>query len=328
MSGFIAWQGPSPVTGDPLVLVLTGPSLNTKTGPMYQAWLLLRDTTPFEAIKTGADEAICGACVHRGKAQTKFQSGTENVPKHSAGTRNIRLNDISSSRRTCYVSMFNGPIHIWRKLAEYPVLSVGEAARRLDGEHVRVTAYGDPAFVPYEHWRSLLRFTAGHVGYTHQWRTCDLRFRSMLMASVESEREANEAHRQGWRTFRARAASEPIRADEFQCPASDEGGHRSTCVRCRLCRGTSSPAKSVSILLHGRGAAPRLGQCDKYGALRQDIHTKGHGDLRLTPAERGRVMLALRIFYLRRKAAAVPRSKRISDGLYRFWLDTMREVRQ
>jgi hypothetical protein len=39
---------------------------------------------------------------------------------------------------------------------------------------------------------------------------------------------------------------------EFACPASDEMGHRTTCERCQLCRGTSSPARSVAIVVHGK----------------------------------------------------------------------------
>jgi hypothetical protein len=45
------------------------------------------------------------------------------------------------------------------------------------------------------------------------------------------------------------------RCAEFGCPASDEAHHRTTCAQCRLCRGTSSPARSVSIIAHGHNGA-------------------------------------------------------------------------
>jgi hypothetical protein len=296
MSGFIAWQGPSPMTGDPTVLVLTGRSMNEKTGPMYQAWLLLRDVSPFEGLKSGTDRAICGDCVHR-----------------------------SGKRRTCYVSMFNGPIKIWRGMQDgrYPIVDPSEGGRRLAGEHVRATAYGDPAFVPFDVWAAILSRAAGWAGYTHQWRSCDTRFRSLLMASVDSPSEAIEARGRGWRTFRARPSWMPLEHGEFQCPASEEGGHRSTCIRCQLCRGTSSPAKSVSIFLHGKGAAPRIGPRARYNGLRSELAEKGHSDMRLSVGERQRVVLALRHYYLRHKQDVTLRTKSIGDGLYRFWIDTM-----
>lgn len=291
MNAFVAWQGLSPVDGAPLVLILTGRSANTKTGPMYQAWLLLRDMSPFDGLKTGADRALCGDCVHR-----------------------------SGESRTCYVSMFNGPIHIWRKfiLGFYPTLTPAAAACELRGQAVRITAYGDPAFVPFEFWQQLLAEAAGWVGYTHQWRTCDPRFRSLLMASVERVDEAREAQARGWRTFRARPATSPLEATEFQCPASDEAGHRTTCLKCQLCRGTSSPAKSVSIQLHGRTAAPRLGPRVKYDGLREELQRTGVAEYTCSPAERSRVMLALNQFYRRRQQPVSVRSKQLGNGLYRF----------
>lgn len=302
MAGFRAWEGPSPLTGAPTTLVITPRSHNTKTGPMAQAWLLLRDVEPFEALKTGGDRAICGDCVHR-----------------------------AGETRTCYVSLFHGPVQIWRtlKAGRYPLLTGQSAAAALAGEQLRVTAYGDPAFVPFEVWRTLLSRTAGSVGYTHQWQTCDLRFRSLLMASVETEREVKRAHALGWRTFRARSNNQALLSSEFQCPASDEGGHRSTCAKCQLCRGTSSPAKSVSILLHGKGAAARTGTArSRYDDIRSDIAATGEARLRLTPEARGRVLLALRQYYIRHKHDVTVRSKRIADGMYRVWVDALKAERQ
>lgn len=298
MSAFIAWEGPSPVTGEPMVLILTGLSNNTKTGPMYQAWLLLRNMTPFEGLKSGADRGICGDCVHR-----------------------------SGPRRTCYVSMFNGPIRVWRKFIEgfYPTLSVAQASDVLAGQSLRITAYGDPAFVPFEVWDGLLAKASGWAGYTHQWRTCDPRFRALLMASVETLEEMAEAQARGWRTFRARPLDAPLAAGEFACPASDESGHRATCLTCQLCRGTSSPARSVSILLHGKGAAPLpraglLGRRGRYDALRTEIANAGSGVFHGGPADAYRARLALSQFYRRRRASVKIRGKRIADGLVRFWL--------
>lgn len=297
--GFRAWEGPSPVDGAPLVLVITPRSHNTKTGPMAQAWLLLRDVEPFEALRTGADRAICGDCVHRG----------------------------IDGRRTCYVSMYHGPRAIWRTLQadRYPLRTFEQASLSLDGEQLRITAYGDPAFVPFEVWRQLLARASGWAGYTHQWRTCDARFQSLLMASVESAQEQAVAYRLGWRTFRARETGGPLLPGEFQCPASDEAGHRTTCAKCQLCRGLSSPAKSVSLQLHGRSAAPHVGLTrSRYDDVRAQIQSTGEAKLRLTPEARGRVLLALRQYYLRKKHTVRVRSKSFGDGIVRVWVEALR----
>jgi hypothetical protein len=288
---FIAWEGPSPVTGEPIVLIVTGPSMNAKTGPMYQAWLLVRNQTPFDALKSGSDRAICGDCVHR-----------------------------AGPRRTCYVSMFNGPIHIWRKFLEgfYPRLTPEQSAEAMRGQSLRLTAYGDPAFVPFEIWQALLSQASGWAGYTHQWRTCDPRLRALCMASVETLEELQLAQAAGWRTFRARPFTAPLVAGEFQCPASDEGGHRSTCARCQLCRGTSSPAKSVSILLHGKSAAPRTGVRSRYDQLRDDLATAGVSELVLGPGDRERARLALNQYYRRRQLPVAFTTKHLGAGRYRF----------
>src|SRR4029077_13629898 len=119
-----------------------------------------------------------------------------------------------------------------------------------EGRHLRLGAYGDPGAVPFELWRMLLATTAGWVAYTHSWRVCDPRLKTIAMASVDNETEFHLAHLAGWRTFRVRRAEEelcrvgPTKVPlEFVCPASDEAGHRTTCQACQLCRGTASPAR-------------------------------------------------------------------------------------
>jgi len=82
------------------------------------------------------------------------------------------------------------------------------------------------------------------------------------------EHEFIVAHLAGWRTFRVRLSSDPLLVIsprrgsnrvplEFVCPASDEAEHRATCQQCQLCRGTSSPARSVTILAHGKPSTLR-----------------------------------------------------------------------
>jgi hypothetical protein len=106
-------------------------------------------------------------------------------------------------------------------------------------------------------WEGLLAASGEPwTGYTHQWQTTPAGFKSLLMASVDSEWEMARAHAAGWRTFRVRDSVAPLdRSQEISCPASAEMGHRVTCADCSLCQGTASGAKSIAILPHGTSAS-------------------------------------------------------------------------
>jgi hypothetical protein len=224
--GFVVYDGPSRLDGAPIFAAVTLESGNEKTGNIAQAWILRSDVAPNDAVRDGRDRSICGDCVHR--------SGT-------------------AYERSCYVIVWLAPLNVFKGYAAgaYPYDAAG-AAVALAGEQLRVSAYGDPAAVPFDIWRALLAHVAGFTFYTHQWRTCDQRFRSVAMASVESEREAEYAHTLGWRTFRTRLVDEPLRSDEIVCPASEEAGHLVTCEACGLCRGAArGSARSVAIVAHG-----------------------------------------------------------------------------
>src|SRR5512145_2281288 len=65
--GLVLYEGPSRITGEPIVVILTGlvrPSKNQKTGPMLQCWILRRDMNPIKAGERGKATltAICGVC--------------------------------------------------------------------------------------------------------------------------------------------------------------------------------------------------------------------------------------------------------------------------
>ncbi len=248
--GAVFYRGPSLLTGDPIVGIVTGlrgGSANAKTGPMAQAWILRADLSPSEAVRENVDDAICGSCALRGRG------GVD---------------------RKCYVTPWLGPHNVWKRFVAGDYLEAGwlDVHALLEGRHVRLGAYGDPGAVPFEVWRALLLKTAGWVGYTHVWRVCDPRLKAIVMASVDSEHEFFVAHLAGWRTFRVRLDADPLLVYEsksyssrksnpvpleFVCPASDEAGHRSTCERCQLCRGQASPARSVAILAHGKPSTLR-----------------------------------------------------------------------
>jgi hypothetical protein len=228
LPGLELWRGPSVIDGSEVAAIVTFVSANAKTGPMAQAWVLCADTAPNDATHTGQDRAVCGDCA--------FRDGT-------AG-------------RSCYVATWLGPLNVWKawQAGDYPVVSEARA-HELIADKLRLSAYGDPAAVPFEAWYPAIA-RADVIGYTHLWRTCDPRFRRICMASVETPEQHAEARAAGWRTYRARLEDEPLLPGEIVCPASHEAGQRVTCAQCMLCRGARSgdAVKSIAILVHGTRA--------------------------------------------------------------------------
>jgi hypothetical protein len=234
--GVAFYRGPSLLTGDPIVGLISGlahGSANTKTGPMAQAWILRTDVPPMDAKRQNTDDAICGDCKLRG--------------------RNGRDSG-------CYVVPWQGPYNVWNawRQQRYPDVLWPQLRDAMSNRTVRLGAYGDPAAIPFEVWQTVLETAEGWIGYTHAWRHCDPRFKRIVMASVDSENEFISAGLCGWRTFRIlRPGDAMVARGEFNCPASDEMGHRTTCRECLLCRGTSSPARSVAIRVHGKPSSQR-----------------------------------------------------------------------
>ena len=246
-NGHILYRGPSALDGSPIVAIVTGTatrSANAKTGDMLQTWILREDVAPHVAIKTGEDVSICGNCPHRGEHD---------------GTRWTKT-------RTCYVQTHNAPLSVWKAYhrGNYPLAR--SQADRVDigeGFAVRVGSYGDPYAVPFSVWQALLSRAKRWTGYTHQWaeifhhsREASDIWSSYLMASADDESERQLADRYGWRTFRVMPTGATFdQRAEVLCPASAEGGHRSSCATCTLCNGvTSKSRKSVAIYVHGTGA--------------------------------------------------------------------------
>src|SRR5665213_63590 len=93
-SGVIFYRGPSMLDGAPIVAIATGlrdRSANVKTGALVQTWILRDDMSPLDAARTGADSSICGACPHRG-----------------------RVVDGRNVDRSCYVTLFQAPLNVWK----------------------------------------------------------------------------------------------------------------------------------------------------------------------------------------------------------------------
>jgi len=220
--GIIIYEGPSCLNGDDIVCIINGfrKSQNRKTSFMLQSWIIVKNKHPVIAHQKNADIAICGDCKHR-------------------------------TWGTCYVIIGQAPFQIYNayKRGSYEYLQDRHISYLKD-KHLRIGSYGDPVAVPFSIWQNLLKLVGAYTGYTHQWKSCDDRFKSVVMASVESENEYIKAKQLGWRTFRCLTNRETYQKNEHTCPASIND--KINCNICLKCSGKSvNIKKDIAIVMHG-----------------------------------------------------------------------------
>ena len=242
----IIYRGPSLIDGKPIIAIAVFPKgkANSKTGAMLQTYILADNGfDPMHNNKTGEDYSICGNCPHKG-------TPADDPAKKLA------------TNRVCYVNLMHGPGQVYKafKRGKYSEAQTPDDISSIGvGRMVRLGSYGDPLAVPKQVWDALTSEAKGWTGYTHQQgvQGADnkgvLQGASYLMLSADSKEQAQQAWKQGKRTFRiipikpsAKDALDP--KHEVICP-SDKGIQ---CVDCRLCKG-GSKGKSVAIVAHGIG---------------------------------------------------------------------------
>lgn len=240
----LVWRGVSQLDGvTPLVVLATfdtrdgdHSSANTKTGGMVQTYILRDDIAPLDALKSGADTAICGVCPHKSIA--------------------------AGGSGACYVNVGQAPRSTWlayvrrnRATGTRPDDTRALDLEALRGRKIRFGTYGDPAAVPFEVWESLASVARAVTGYTHQWRAADPRFARFCMASADSVAEGVIARHKGYRNFIVRAAGSAKPAGAVVCPASAEAGRKTVCASCLQCGGTDSGRRAdITIEAHGSTA--------------------------------------------------------------------------
>ena len=220
----IIFEGKSRLTGEPVAVIATGvvnPSRNPKTGPVIQTYILGAETHPVEALRSGADAAICGDCRFR--------------PSIEGG---------------CYVSVAFAPARIWRtyKAGGYERARPADVGR---GRMVRIGSYGDPGAIPTRVWRELISESIGHTGYSHLWRRRPS-LRGICMASCDDLADLADAQRRGWRAYVVLPKGADLPRGAARCPASAEAGHATQCVHCMACDGAQAKRhhRSIAIEVH------------------------------------------------------------------------------
>jgi hypothetical protein len=239
--GYIAYEGPSELDGAPIVVIINkihSASKNDKTGDLVQSFIIRSDIAPVEALKTGDDASICGDCEHR------------------------PINAKKTGAAPCYVNVGRSVRAVYEayKRGRYERVSLHELALKLAGKKLRIGTYGDGAAAPVSVWQALTTYTAGHVGYTHQWNRAGFNhaaWSQLAMASADTIEQAQTAHDLGYRTFRVSIGVNK-RAGEISCPASAEAGKKATCTDCMLCGGTTKLAKNIVIADHALGHSRRV----------------------------------------------------------------------
>lgn len=231
--GIVVYDGPSLLDGERIIAVASNVfgnvTDNTKIGNMVPIWIMRKDISPTLAPYLDLDKSVCGDCKHR---------------------------DFGS----CYVNLGHGPYNAHKAFHRnrYETLNA-DNVKAFDGKMIRIGAYGDPAAVPIEVWDTICGSASGWTGYTHQWKKDKTGLDYYCMASADNEKEYHKAQSMGWRIFRTRLDDEPVLDGEVVCPASHEGGQKTTCGACGLCSGLSrgKQLKSAAIIVHGSTGRPQ-----------------------------------------------------------------------
>lgn len=234
----VAWEGPSRINGEPVVVLLTGltrAGQNRKTGAMLATYILVAKDRPLTALMNGNDRAVCGSCPLRPD------------PKRLPEGRIVR---------SCYVNLGRAPNNMYTayRAGVYRRVTLGELPELCRDHLVRIGSYGDPAAVPFELWTAILQHAKGWTGYTHDWAHKRAQaLKTICQASVDTDAAEAKARALGWYTFRVRPAKDTTTGpDQMLCPASAEAGKVTTCSSCLACSGTGR-GKHVTIAAHGPG---------------------------------------------------------------------------
>lgn len=235
MPSHVVWRGPSAFNGEPIMAIAVTNSTNSKTGPMINVHIVRADMSPVEAMRTGADDAICWTCPLRGTLQP----------------------DGSRKDRGCYVVYAQGPQSAWKANVDSPTLTADEVLALFHDADVRLGAYGEPTALPIDVVRNMLAPARMWTCYTHRWEdfAADPRdgWRLISMASVDTLEEQERAQSMGWRTYRY-GSIDSRSPHEIVCPNETRGVQ---CIDCGLCDGRSPRREGVKHILvtpHGAGA--------------------------------------------------------------------------
>jgi hypothetical protein len=217
-NGVIFYKGKSEITGESIVGVATGlkiPSRNAKTGDVIQTFILRSDLNPLFAVLQDKDKAICGNC------PLKY-----------------------TNSNLCYVNVSKSVSHVYNcfKRNNYAYTDVLNTVKS-----IRLGSYGDPTAIPIKIWQKILK-NKSFVGYTHNWKFCNPKWRNYLLASIESPKLIAVLNNLGWYTARIIKDKSELTESEILCPAQATN-NLIKCENCLLCNPHNK--QNVCFLVHG-----------------------------------------------------------------------------
>lgn len=203
---------------------------NTKTGSLIQNYLIPQEwIDSIEKISGLSDKSVCFDCPHsKDLAKTCYVRKGQSEMGLSSKVRSLRKLGL-------------------KNIPEYGPEIEAKLLKAVEGRGVRFGSYGEPILLGAELVSKITRKAKFWTGYTHQWHKNNWA-KDYFMASVESVTISDLAQKSGFRTFFVGQPNDP--KNYVTCPASKEAGNLTTCDKCKLCMGTQSKAKSVSILPH------------------------------------------------------------------------------
>lgn len=207
------------LNGEPVLANFQVGTANSKTGDGVQIFLI-----PWRWIETGEigdDAANCGDCPFAGGNGCYVRKGTANWGLHSK----VR----SLARRYKFGRLF--------------INEAEDVIGICRGKYVRFGAYGEAVLLGESLVRKIVAVCDGWTGYTHQIKRYPWASEFFM---VSSER----AYQGVGREFLVIDRDQPAPDKGIMCPASKEAGHKLTCRKCLLCRGTSTGAKNIFIYQH------------------------------------------------------------------------------
>ena len=203
-------------------VIATSKSTNSKIGDMLQIWIVPRSETVTESRRNGNDSRLqCKGCP-------------------------------LASNRGCYVgSYYVDAIQKAAWAGKKPkAKSKADVVNLVRGRFVRFGAYGNPSKIPLSLVKLIANACEGWTGYFHDWHqmtpTKAKAYGEFFMASCEPGNQST-AQKLGLRTFTTRSPQTAPHAGSIDCPSAK--GVK--CRDCRLCSGTTTRAKNVSIPVHG-----------------------------------------------------------------------------
>lgn len=153
-----------------------------------------------------------------------------------------------------FMGMLKSIIRKFDDVSNIPTYSsdmIDDITKISTNKYVRFGTYGEPSLHPLELVEAIAKVSTTWTGYTHQYMKKENEpFKDYLMASTHNKFQANTASNKfGFRSFIT--VKDKNKGLGVICPASNEGGNKTTCANCGLCSGvTGKGKKDVVILQH------------------------------------------------------------------------------